>query len=158
MVIAYKKIIIGTLISIVFLFITAVIVFFRFYEFHQAYGSSMSPALKEDEVYLVRKKVDHFQRGDIVVFEHPKEGYFFVKRVIGFPDEEVEIKDNYVYINGQRLQEPYLAEEQSIKDFQPVRVPSEHFFMLGDDRVNSYDSRDFGMIKISWVEGKVVKE
>lgn len=81
------------------------------------------------------------QRGDIVVFKYPDdESWLYVKRVIGLPGETVQIKDGAVYIDGNKIEEPYLAEPM-IGNFGPVTVPEGKYFMLGDNRNNSKDSR-----------------
>lgn len=86
------------------------------------------------------------ERGDIVVFPFPdNENVIYIKRVIGLPGETIEVKDGRVYINGSDtpLEEPYLKEEYLVgsKDFGPYTVPEGSYFMLGDHRNNSADSR-----------------
>lgn len=80
-----------------------------------------------------------------------------VKRVIGVPGDEVNIKDWYVYINGQRLNEPYVKEQTVIKELKlPIRVGENKLFVLGDNRPVSKDSRMFGLIDYKLVEGKAI--
>ena len=81
------------------------------------------------------------QRGDIVIFRYPDdETQNYIKRVIGIPGDVIEIVDGRVYVNGQVLSEPYLREEP-YGSFGPYQVPEGHYFMLGDNRNNSKDSR-----------------
>ena len=81
------------------------------------------------------------KRGDIVLFPFPdNEEITFVKRVIGLPGETVEIKDGYVYIDGEPIEEPYLKEEM-LGTYGPYVVPEDCYFMLGDNRNSSADSR-----------------
>ncbi|HOQ36876.1 MAG TPA: signal peptidase I [Acetivibrio sp.] len=81
------------------------------------------------------------ERGDIVVFKFPDdEEVLYVKRVIGLPGETVEIKDGVVYIDGEILEEPYLK-EKPVGDYGPYKVPEGSYFMLGDNRNYSKDSR-----------------
>ena len=80
-------------------------------------------------------------RGDIIIFKVPDdEKILYIKRVIGMPGETVEIHDNGVYIDGQKMDEPYLTTDTK-GDFGPYTVPEGHYFMLGDNRNNSADSR-----------------
>ncbi|SEN04792.1 signal peptidase I [Lihuaxuella thermophila] len=131
------------------------VVFQSFFGFYEVYGNSMSPALQEHEIYLVQKNVNSLERGDIVVFYHPDEQITFIKRVIGLPNDIVEIKQNRVFVNEQAVNEPYVKKNQKIKDYKPVRVPAGNIFVLGDDVAQSYDSRDFGMVRMDWIEGKI---
>ena len=82
------------------------------------------------------------QQGDIVVFKYPDDpSQNFVKRVIGTPGDVVEIKGGVTYVNGEVLDEPYLNETPLPRDFGPYEVPEGHYFMMGDNRNNSNDSR-----------------
>ena len=81
------------------------------------------------------------ERGDIVVFRYPDdETKLYVKRIIGLPGDTVEISDGTVYINGEALEEPYLDVE-TIGEFGPYEVPEDSYFMMGDNRNDSQDSR-----------------
>lgn len=81
------------------------------------------------------------ERGDIVIFKYPDdETKIYIKRVIGLPGDTVEIVEGQVYINGEPLQEDYLR-ETPYGSFGPYEVPKGHYFMLGDNRNNSRDSR-----------------
>ena len=81
------------------------------------------------------------KRYDIVIFKYPDdESILYIKRVIGMPGETVEIKDGDVFIDGNKLEEPYLTVATE-GDFGPYKVPEDHYFMLGDNRNNSADSR-----------------
>ena len=84
---------------------------------------------------------DSPQRGDIVIFKYPDdESVLFIKRIIGMPGDTVEIKDGHTLINGKYYEEAYLAEEE-LGAFGPYVVPQGHYFMMGDNRNNSADSR-----------------
>jgi signal peptidase I len=105
------------------------------------------------------------QRGDIVVFKYPEdETKDFIKRVIGLPGEVVEIRNKQVYVNQQPLEEPYTVhndptvyprEAQPRDYFGPVTVPQDSYFMMGDNRDHSLDSRYWGFVKFSKIKGKV---
>jgi signal peptidase I len=94
------------------------------------------------------------ERGDVVVFRFPREpSRDFVKRVIAVPGETVEVRNGVVFVNGQRLQEPYLRDRASY-NFGPEKVPADNFFVLGDNRDNSSDSHVWGMVPTEMIIGK----
>ncbi len=129
-------------------------------------GTSMLPQLKDGERLLVNKLIyydikstswGHIERGDIVVFWFPNDpDKSFVKRVIGLPGEIVEIRAGKVLINNQELHEYYLTEEfnQTLPSFAPKRVDEHHYFVLGDNRDNSSDSRYWGLVPTKYIYGK----
>jgi len=115
--------------------------------------------------------IDPIKRGDILVFKFPEDpDRDFIKRVIGLPGDTVELKGKTVYINGTPLQEPYvhflfaddlpegvgLSGSDPRRKFGPVMVPADHFFMMGDNRDNSEDSRFWGFMPRSYIKGKAL--
>jgi signal peptidase I len=109
------------------------------------------------------------RRGDIVVFKYPDEPERdFIKRVIGLPGETVELRNKKVYINGQPLEESYVhflepaANAQEVTSFDvreryaPVQVPPEHYFVMGDNRDNSQDSRYWGFLPRNYIKGRAL--
>src|SRR4051794_20132099 len=125
-----------------------------------------APTLSKLEGTLL--PIDPIKRGDIVVFKYPEEpDRDFIKRVIGLPGDTLELKQKRVYLNGTLLNEPYVhylspPEESSADDFDvrvrygPVTVPPDHYFMMGDNRDNSQDSRYWGFLPRSYVKGKAL--
>ncbi len=117
----------------------------------RVYGQSMEPNLHTDQRLVVEKISYRFrspQRGDIVVLKiREKSEELLIKRVIALPGETIEIKDGYVFINGQKLKEPYLS-QPTRGHYGPTTVPPEYVFVLGDNRGASNDSRSFGAIPI----------
>jgi signal peptidase I len=108
------------------------------------------------------------RRGDVIVFKFPEEPERdFIKRVVGLPGETVEVRSRQVYINGQAIEEPYAnylfppGENGSgtfdVRDrYGPVTVPDQHFFMMGDNRDNSQDSRYWGFLPGHYVKGRAL--
>ncbi|HEX9961624.1 MAG TPA: signal peptidase I [Pyrinomonadaceae bacterium] len=129
-------------------------------------GTSMLPELHDGERLLVNKLVyykigsvswGHIERGDIVVFWYPKEpDKSYVKRVIGLPGETVEVRNGVVYINDEEMREPYLSSEhnQALGSFQRKKVDEHYYFVMGDNRDNSSDSRYWGLVPEKYVYGK----
>ena len=126
-------------------------------------GDSMKPVLENGDVVLVNRIVYNAttpKRGDIIVFK-PKgneNAHYYIKRIIGLPGETVEILENSIYIDGEKLEEDY--ETTDIDDVgivsEKIQLGSDEYFVLGDDRENSEDSRnaDVGNVKRSYIFGK----
>lgn len=118
-------------------------------------GPSMEPTLHDGDVFLIEPvwNADEYERGDVVVFSLEDDpDYFYVKRIVGLPGEELEIRSNGVYTDDVRLSEPYLVADSSsvpgvsryVDNFaQSYNVPAGAFFVLGDNREQSLDSRHF---------------
>jgi signal peptidase I len=111
--------------------------------------------------------IDEIRRGDIIVFKHPRTPERdLIKRTIGLPGETIELRDQRVYVDGKPLDEPYtqyllpagLNETQNDvrRKFGPITVPPGHYFMMGDNRDNSEDSRYWGPLNREYVKGKAL--
>ena len=124
-------------------------------------GTSMQPELLDQERIFVNKFLYHFEeihRGDIVVFWYPKDpSKSFIKRVVGVPGDLVAIRDGQVYINGELLQERYVPRGyQDFDSYPPTRVKDGHYYVLGDHRNASNDSRSWGLVPRRFIYGKAV--
>ncbi len=120
-------------------------------------GDSMYPTLSDSERLVVNKFVYRFndpERQDIVVFEY-SDDKDFIKRVIGLPGEEVKISNGKIYIDGQHLEEDYQVKHIN-DEFGPKDIPEDHYFVLGDNRNNSMDSRSpsVGPVNEEQIKGK----
>lgn len=123
-------------------------------------GSMEKTIMTGDRVITLRMAYlfDDPQRGDIIVFPFPdNEKVYYIKRIIGLPGETIEGKDGYVYINGKRLTEPYVTSKLD-DDFGPYVVPANSYFMMGDNRDISEDSRYWNhkFVKRSKIIGKAL--
>ncbi|MCL0062707.1 signal peptidase I [Peptococcaceae bacterium] len=123
-------------------------------------SGSMEPTLMVNDRIIVSKISYYFEepeRGDVVVFKYPKDtSRNFVKRLIAKPGETVELKNSKLYINGKFLPESYLPADLIYPDYGPVTVPEDHYFMLGDNRNSSEDSRFWGFMHKDLIIGKAV--
>jgi signal peptidase I len=125
-------------------------------------SDSMVPTLVQRDRVLVNKLSYHFHdvhRGDIVVFERPPGEVDprikdLIKRVIALPGETVEGRNGSLLINGRVLNEPYLPKAVQTADFGPTIIPKGNYFVMGDNRGNSKDSRVFGPIAKSLIVGR----
>ena len=124
-------------------------------------GTSMAPLLSDQERIFINKFVYRFEsihRGDVVVFWYPLDrSKSFIKRIIGLPGETVEIRHGSVFVNGHVIPEPYVPPQYAdISDFGPVKVPKSSYFVMGDHRISSNDSRVFGPVASQYIYGRAV--
>jgi signal peptidase I len=121
------------------------------------YGQSMEPNLYERQRLIIDKVTYHFvppKRNDIVVIAMPNMDEMLVKRVIGLPGETVEVRDGVVYVNGEPLPEPF-PHEIGHETREPVVLGPLNYYVMGDNRDNSNDSRSFGPVQREYILGRV---
>ncbi len=124
-------------------------------------GTSMMPSLDDQERIFVNKyvyRLEPIQRGDIVVFRYPRDpSKSFIKRVIGLAGDTIRIEAGEVVVNGRALEEDYVPPAYSDqRSYSEIVVPPNSYFVLGDHRTMSNDSRDFGPVNIGYIYGKAV--
>ena len=124
-------------------------------------GTSMMPGLTDQERVFINKfvyRIEPIARGDVVVFRDPRDvSKSYIKRVIALPDDRVRIEDGVVYVNDHRIDEPYVPEQyEDVRSYPERTVPASSYFVLGDHRNLSKDSRDFGPVEQKYIYGKAV--
>lgn len=145
---------------IISLAISAFIIIFL-YQPVKVEGTSMMPSLDDQERIFVNKFVyrwEPIERGDIIVFRYPRDpSKSFIKRVIGVAGDRIRIEAGQVFVNGQPLEENYVPRAYADqRSYAEIVVPLQGYFLLGDHRTMSNDSRDFGPVNVSYIYGKAV--
>lgn len=142
----------------------AIIIPIRYFLIQPFYvkGASMEPNFYDHEYLIIDEISYRFnqpQRGDIVVFKYPKDPkQFFIKRVIGLPNERIKIENNKIHIDGTILNEAYLDSDietvLALRGYGDVILGPNEYFLLGDNRSQSLDSRSFGPVKREYIIGR----
>jgi signal peptidase I len=122
-------------------------------------SDSMAPTLQSGEHVIAEKLSVHvgsWRRGEIVVFASPVDQALLAKRIVGLAGDRVAIRDGRLFLNGHRIDEPY-TDPDAIDSvyYGPVRVPADEVLVMGDNRANSVDSRTFGTVPTSQIQGRV---
>jgi len=139
----------------------ALVIIIFLYQPVKVEGTSMAPLLSDQERIFINKFVYRFEpieRGDVVVFWYPLDrSKSFIKRVIGLPGETIEIRAGHLYVNGRELQEPYVPSFYlDGGSYTARRIPPDEYFVMGDHRDSSNDSRMFGTVPRDYIYGKAV--
>lgn len=147
--------------DLVFSALASILIITFLYQPVRVEGISMLPRLEDSDRLFINKFVYHLagvKRGDIVVFRYPRdEEKSYIKRVIGLPGDRVHIIRGRVFINGQPLAETYVPlQYQDDRSYSEITVPPDHYFMMGDHRSVSQDSRMFGPVARELIYGKAV--
>jgi signal peptidase I len=147
--------------DLLFSVVAAVLIVVFLFQQVRVEGTSMLPRLEDQDRLFINKFVYHIssiERGDVVVFHYPRDPQkSYIKRVIALPGDHLRIDHGTVWINGKPLIEPYVPEEfrDSVSMAEMV-VPEDSYFMMGDHRCISSDSRTFGPVERSLIYGKAV--
>jgi signal peptidase I len=143
--------------------VIAVVIILFLYQPVKVEGTSMMPALEDQERIFINKFLYRFgfgdiERGDTVVFWFPRDPTkSYIKRVIGLPGDTLEVVNGEVRLNGAAVNEPYVAEEfRDHLTVAPTRVPADSFYVMGDHRTSSNDSRSWGVVPRRFIYGKAV--
>ena len=119
-------------------------------------GTSMYPTLSNNEFLLLSKYDQSYDRFDIVVLKYRNER--LVKRIIGLPGETVEYKNNTLYINGKEMEEPFIntnTDDFNLNELGYDKIPENYYFVVGDNRGSSLDSRMIGLINNKDLQGTI---
>lgn len=122
-------------------------------------GTSMQPELRDQDRLFINKFAYHFEnitRGDVVVFHYPRDpSKSYIKRVIALPGDTLRIVDGQVFVNDKAVAEPYVPERyRDDRSLPEVMIPPSEYFVMGDHRSISSDSRDFGPVPRNLIYGK----
>jgi len=124
-------------------------------------GKAMEPALKDGDRVILTKDIDKLERGDIVVFHFPKDPTkSYIKRIIGLPGEEVQVDAGRIMVDGRQIEEAYVDPKNNQSHFSRARIKLApgSFYVLGDNRDNSSDSRIWGPVERHFIYGKFVRK
>lgn len=153
----YKKVLKSTMSSLIVVAAIAVLIATLALPVLQIQGSSMEPTLNDEEI-VVLFKTSHLKRGQLCCFSYQNK--LLIKRVIGIPGDSITIdREGYVYVNGVQLDEPYIL-DRALGECDitfPVNVKDNHYFILGDHRSTSIDSRSsvVGLVSGEQIVGKI---
>lgn len=149
--------------DLMFSVIIAIVIILFLYQPVKVEGTSMMPSLVDQERIFINKFVyrlglGDIGRGDTVVFHYPTDpSKSYIKRVIGLPGDTIAIEEGRVYVNGKPLDEDYVPDEYRDRQTIPrMRVPEDQYYVLGDHRSSSNDSRTWGPVPRQYIYGKAV--
>ena len=145
--------------DVVIAVIASLLIILFLYQPVRVEGTSMVPMLQDQDRLFISKiayRVGEVRRGDVVVFQYPRDlSKSYIKRVIGLPGDRVTIEHGTVFINGTPLREPYVPPRYADERSEPeMEVPAGEYFVMGDHRSISFDSREFGPVERPLIYGK----
>jgi signal peptidase I len=149
---------------IAIVFLSAIVIRAFIFQPFVVEGSSMEGSLHNGEYLFIEKvsyKLHQPERGDVIVFKYPRDpNYNYIKRIVALPGETLQIKQGKIYVNGDLLKEDYLgADQRTVVDSNPdlnyeITLEDDQFFVLGDNRDHSSDSREWGPLDRRFVVGR----
>jgi signal peptidase I len=145
--------------DVVIAVIASLLIILFLYQPVRVEGTSMVPMLQDQDRLFISKiayRVGQIHRGDVVVFQYPRDlSKSYIKRVVGLPGDRVSIHHGTVYINGSALPEPYVPARYADERSEPeTEIPADEYFVMGDHRSISFDSREFGPVSRPLIYGK----
>jgi len=161
------KKVIGEYFQIIFIFlIVFAIVYFFVGQLYEVVGNSMLPTFTDKEQLIAEKisvNINNIERGDIIIFKNMNEnGRLLIKRIIGLPGDNLKIQDGDVFINENLLTEDYLSDDtvtngkRILEEGPEYKIPQDSYVVMGDNREESNDSREWGYVKKENIVGRVV--
>ncbi|MBW6441990.1 signal peptidase I [Patescibacteria group bacterium] len=151
---------------IIIFILVFIITYFFVGQLYEVTGDSMTPSYQNGEQLIAEKisiKLSNLQRGDVIIFRSPLDkNRLLVKRLIGFPGDKLQIMDGSVYINGEMLNEKYLSEttitegKRILEENFEYKIPADSYVVMGDNREQSTDSREWGYIKTEYMIGRAI--
>ncbi|HEU4432036.1 MAG TPA: signal peptidase I [Pyrinomonadaceae bacterium] len=124
-------------------------------------GTAMLPTLRDGDRIFIDRNFDKLERGDIVIFYYPEDPRrSYIKRIIGLPNEAVDIREGKVFVNGTPLDEPYIDPRLNLshRSLEERKLTAEQYYVIGDNRDNSSDSRIWGPLDRKFIYGKYVRK
>lgn len=141
--------------SVLFPMFILLFLFSTFFSYETNLTTSMYPTIEEGSGLLISRNVEDINRGDIISFEGPTKRSHYVKRVLALPGETLTIVDHKIYIDGEFYDDPHKRDGEYSYDME-VTLADDEYFVVGDNRYISEDSRDYGPIKEDIIKGKVI--
>lgn len=141
-----------------FLLIILIIILLKIFVFNfiLVKGDSMNPNYKNNDFMFLNKikyKFSSIKRGDVIVLKYNNTD--LIKRVIAIPKDKIKVENGKLYINNKEFKETYINSYTAAEDFSEITIKDNEYFVMGDNRYNSYDSRNFGSINKNSIKGKV---
>ena len=141
-----------------FLLLVMIIILFKIFIFNfiLVKGDSMNPKYKNNDFMFLNKIIYSFKpirRGEVIVLKYRNND--LIKRVIGLPNDKIKVENGKLYINNKEVKENYINSYTASYDFDEITLKDNEYFVMGDNRYNSYDSRNFGTITKNNIIGRV---